>query len=182
MLKIFNSMGISTTHIKELKTMLKGAPMIKEEGVYIAALPFNICEFFVTVAIISLSNKSTIWSPNWFWSNLVTLEWNSLLLIIASNSFLSFLNSSMKTISQTLIMSWLGKNYQWAMVEGSSGLSALGEGGILKGIKLYSKIMQNPVLKKEFDAIINKREFHSNVTENSFLLCHKFQLPVNGRS
>jgi hypothetical protein len=70
----------------------------------------------------------------------------------------------MKTISQTLIMSWLGKNYQWAMVEGSSGLSALGEGGILKGIKLYSKIMQNPVLKKEFDAIINKREFHSNVT------------------
>jgi hypothetical protein len=24
--------------------------------------------------------------------------------------------------------------------------------------------MQNPVLKKEFDAIINKREFHSNVT------------------
>jgi hypothetical protein len=34
MLKIFNSMGISTTHIKELKTMLKGAPMIKEEGVY----------------------------------------------------------------------------------------------------------------------------------------------------
>jgi hypothetical protein len=34
----------------------------------------------------------------------------------------------MKTISQTLIMSWLGKNYQWAMVEGSSGLSALGEG------------------------------------------------------
>jgi hypothetical protein len=33
-LKIFNSMGISTTHIKELKTMLKGAPMIKEEGVY----------------------------------------------------------------------------------------------------------------------------------------------------
>jgi hypothetical protein len=55
----------------------------------------------------------------------------------------------MKTISQTLIMSWLGKNYQWAMVEGSSGLSALGEGGILKGIKLYSKIMQNPVLKKE---------------------------------
>jgi hypothetical protein len=48
----------------------------------------------------------------------------------------------MKTISQTLIMSWLGKNYQWAMVEGSSGLSALGEGGILKGIKLYSKIMQ----------------------------------------
>jgi hypothetical protein len=47
----------------------------------------------------------------------------------------------MKTISQTLIMSWLGKNYQWAMVEGSSGLSALGEGGILKGIKLYSKIL-----------------------------------------
>jgi hypothetical protein len=41
----------------------------------------------------------------------------------------------MKTISQTLIMSWLGKNYQWAMVEGSSGLSALGEGGILKGLK-----------------------------------------------
>jgi hypothetical protein len=34
MLKIFNSMGISTTHIKELKTMLKSAPMIKEEGVY----------------------------------------------------------------------------------------------------------------------------------------------------
>jgi hypothetical protein len=34
MLKIFNSMGISTTHIKELKTMLKGAPMIKEEGIY----------------------------------------------------------------------------------------------------------------------------------------------------
>jgi hypothetical protein len=27
-------MGISITHIKELKTMLKGAPMIKEEGVY----------------------------------------------------------------------------------------------------------------------------------------------------
>jgi hypothetical protein len=88
-------------------------------------------EFFVIVAIISLSNKSTIWSPNWFCSNLVTLEWNSLLLIIASNSFLStgfciillyknFLNSSMKTISQTLIMSWLGKNYQWAMVEGSN--------------------------------------------------------------
>jgi 6-phosphogluconate dehydrogenase (decarboxylating) len=24
--------------------------------------------------------------------------------------------------------------------------------------------MQNPVLKKEFDSIINKREFHSNVT------------------
>jgi hypothetical protein len=68
----------------------------------------------------------------------------------------NFLNSSMKTISQTLIMSWLGKNYQWAMVEGSSGLSALGEGGILKGIKLYSKIMQNPVLKKEFaPSIIN---------------------------
>jgi hypothetical protein len=30
-----------------------------------AALPFKICEFFVTVAMISLSNKSTIWSPNW---------------------------------------------------------------------------------------------------------------------
>jgi hypothetical protein len=41
------------------------------------------------------------------------------------------------------------------LVEGSSGISALGEGGILKGIKLYSKIMQNPVLKKEFDSIIN---------------------------
>jgi hypothetical protein len=26
--------------------------------------PFKICEFFVTVAMISLSNKSTIWSPN----------------------------------------------------------------------------------------------------------------------
>jgi hypothetical protein len=26
----------------------------------------------------------------------------------------------------------------------------------LKGVKLYSKIMQNPVLKKEFDSIINK--------------------------
>ena len=75
-----------------------------------------------------------------------------------------FLNSSMKAISQTLIMSWLGKNYQWAIVEGTAGLSALGEGGILKGVKLYSKIMQNPVLKKEFDSIINKREFHSNVT------------------
>jgi hypothetical protein len=50
------------------------------------------------------------------------------------------------------------------ILEQPSNLSALGEGGILKGIKLYSKIMQNPVLKKEFDAIINKREFHSNVT------------------
>jgi hypothetical protein len=50
------------------------------------------------------------------------------------------------------------KNYQWAIVEGTAGLSALGEGGILKGVKLYSKIMQNPVLKKEFDSIINKRE------------------------
>jgi hypothetical protein len=49
-----------------------------------------------------------------------------------------FLNSSMKAISQTLIMSWLGKNYQWAIVEGTAGLSALGEGGILKGVKLYS--------------------------------------------
>jgi hypothetical protein len=35
----------------------------------------------------------------------------------------------MKAISQTLIMSWLGKNYQWAIVEGTAGLSALGEGG-----------------------------------------------------
>jgi hypothetical protein len=34
----------------------------------------RICEFFVIVAIISLSNKSTIWSPNWFCSNLVTFE------------------------------------------------------------------------------------------------------------
>jgi hypothetical protein len=74
----------------------------------------------------------------------------------------------MKTISQTLIMSWLGKNYQWAMVEGSSGLSALGEGGILKGIKLYSKIMQNPVLKKEFDAIINAF-FQSNCLDRHLL-------------
>jgi hypothetical protein len=98
MLKIFNSMGISTTHIKELKTMLKGAPMIKEEGIYgfepsfikgnskllnlyskpsminlsrsdfaryecatlkpsdSAALPFKICEFFVTVAMIRCSD------------------------------------------------------------------------------------------------------------------------------
>jgi hypothetical protein len=61
MLKIFNSMGISTTHIKELKTMLKGAPMIKEEGVY-------------------------GFEPSFIKGN---LEWNSLLLIIASNSFLS---------------------------------------------------------------------------------------------
>jgi hypothetical protein len=28
MLKIFNSMGISTTHIKELKTMLKGVAVL----------------------------------------------------------------------------------------------------------------------------------------------------------
>jgi uncharacterized membrane protein YwaF len=92
-----------------------------------AALPFSICEFLVTVAIISLSNKSTIWSPNWFCSNLVTLEWNSLFSQVIGTygkGEKNFLNSSMKTISQTLIMSWLGKNYQWAMVEGSSGLSA----------------------------------------------------------
>jgi hypothetical protein len=32
--RIVANIGISTTHIKELKTMLKGAPMIKEEGIY----------------------------------------------------------------------------------------------------------------------------------------------------
>jgi hypothetical protein len=34
LLRIFNSMGISINHIKELKTMLRDAPMIKEEGVF----------------------------------------------------------------------------------------------------------------------------------------------------
>jgi hypothetical protein len=32
----------------------------------------------------------------------------------------------MKTISQTLIMSWLGKNYQWALVEGSPSSFIIG--------------------------------------------------------
>jgi hypothetical protein len=35
----------------------------------------------------------------------------------------NFLNSSMKKISQVLIMSLLGKNYQWAAVEGLSGMA-----------------------------------------------------------
>lgn len=74
----------------------------------------------------------------------------------------NFLNSSMKRISQVLIMSLLGKNYQWAVVEGLSGMAGLGQGGIVNGIKLYRKIRQNPILAKEFDSIINKRKFHSS--------------------
>ena len=75
----------------------------------------------------------------------------------------NFLDSSMKRISQVMIMSFLGKNYEWAMVEGISGIAGLGKGGLLSGIKIYNKIIQNPVLSKDLDKIINPREFHSDI-------------------
>jgi hypothetical protein len=38
-------------------------------------------------------------------------------------------------------------------------MAGLGQGGIVGGIKLYRKIRQNPILAKEFDSVINKRNF-----------------------